>query len=74
MPFVASGWLDTTRVAGGDAELWRQIFSTNRTHVLTALARYEGLLASLRNALAAGDDAKMLDLLVEAKRRRDGSA
>ncbi|HVC99038.1 MAG TPA: prephenate dehydrogenase/arogenate dehydrogenase family protein [Pirellulales bacterium] len=71
LPLVAGGWLDTTRVAAGDAELWRQILSSNRAHVLTALARYEGVLASLRRALERGDDAKLVEILAEAKRRRD---
>ncbi|HUY33886.1 MAG TPA: prephenate dehydrogenase/arogenate dehydrogenase family protein [Pirellulales bacterium] len=71
LPLVAGGWLDTTRVASGDAELWRQIFSSNRSNVLTALARYEGVLASLRHALEQGDEAKLVEILAEAKRRRD---
>jgi prephenate dehydrogenase len=71
LPLVASGWLDTTRVAAGDAELWRQILSSNRTHVLTALARYESALTSFRCALERGDEAKLFEILAEAKRRRD---
>jgi len=74
LPLVASGWLDTTRVAAGDAELWQQILSSNRAHVLKALARYEGVLASLRRALERGDNAKLVEILAEAKRRRDKPA
>ncbi len=34
LPLVASGWLDTTRIAAADAELWRQIFLDNRENTL----------------------------------------
>src|SRR6185437_1061445 len=71
LQWTASGWLDTTRVAAGDAELWRQIFSSNRAHVLKALVRYEKVLASLRRALEQGDDKKLTEILLQAKRRRD---
>jgi prephenate dehydrogenase len=68
---IARGWLDTTRIAGGDVELWTQIFAANRTHVLTALEQYGKVLDSFRQAIIAGDDAKLRDLLNEAKRARD---
>ena len=71
LPWVASGWLDTTRVAAGDAELWRQIFESNRSHLLKALARYEKSLGALRRALERGDGKKLTDILLEAKQKRD---
>ena len=36
LPLAASGWRDTTRIAGGDPEMWRAIFATNRQEVLDA--------------------------------------
>lgn len=71
LQWTASGWLDTTRVAAGDAELWRQIFSSNRAHLLKALTRYEKTLASLRRALERGDEKKLTEILLLAKRKRD---
>jgi prephenate dehydrogenase len=71
LPWVASGWLDTTRVAAGDAELWRQIFESNRPQLLKALAKYEKSLAALRRALERGDQRKLTEILLEAKRKRD---
>ncbi|HEV3004990.1 MAG TPA: prephenate dehydrogenase/arogenate dehydrogenase family protein [Pirellulales bacterium] len=73
LPLAASGWLDTTRVASGDAELWQQIFLSNRAHVLAALGRFDEVLASLRQALERGDDARLAEILAEAKRRRDAA-
>ncbi len=71
LQLAASGWLDTTRIAAGDPELWRQIFMSNRSQVLAALGRYEKVLASLRRALERGDEKKLTEILIQAKRRRD---
>lgn len=68
---VGGGWLDTTRVAAGDVELWRQILTENRGHVLRSLTEFEKTLASFRDALAREDDAELIHLLEQGKRRRD---
>jgi prephenate dehydrogenase len=70
-PLVAGGWLDTTRIAAADSELWTQIFLANRGHALTALARYEKLLRSLRRALERSDAAKIQKILTKARRTRN---
>jgi len=71
LPLAAGGWLDTTRVAGGDPSLWRQILVENRENVLTALLRYEKQLAAIRGCLERHDDARLERLLQQAKRKRD---
>ncbi len=71
LPLAASGWRDTTRVAAGEAELWRQIFSQNRQELMGALRRMQGQLAKFHDALASGDESAVLALLEEAKSRRD---
>ena len=54
LPLAASGWRDTTRIAGGDPELWRAIFASNRQEVLDALKRFERWTGELRENLDAG--------------------
>ena len=71
LPLTGGGWQDTTRVAAGDPELWRQILVTNRTAVLEAIERFDISLAALRTALWKGDDERLLELLQEAKQVRD---
>ncbi|PQO45053.1 prephenate dehydrogenase [Blastopirellula marina] len=71
LPLTATGWYDTTRIAAGDAALWRQIFTSNRGHVLKALDKFEKVLAALREALETEDDAKLEKLLNDGKNRRD---
>jgi prephenate dehydrogenase len=71
LQLTASGWADTTRVASGDPELWRQIFASNRAALLSALMRFDETLAGLRAAIERRDDDEVRQILAEAKQRRD---
>jgi prephenate dehydrogenase len=68
---TGSGWADTTRIAAGDPELWRQIFLANRGATLKALTDFETVLKTWRDALQNGDGSLLIELLKEGKRRRD---
>ncbi|MCY2925324.1 MAG: prephenate dehydrogenase/arogenate dehydrogenase family protein [Planctomycetota bacterium] len=66
----ASGFRDATRLAGGDPEMWRDIFTTNRPAVLAALKAFAKSLDRFADLLAR-DDAKALErFLTRAKDRR----
>jgi prephenate dehydrogenase len=71
LPLTAGGWCDTTRVAAGDVELWRQILAANSVHALKALADFETVIYRLRKALETSDGAALAEILAEGKRRRD---
>jgi prephenate dehydrogenase len=71
LPLAATGWQDTTRIAAGDAALWRQIFLANRGPTLKALTDFETVLMRFRAALEAADGGLLAELLAEGKRRRD---
>jgi prephenate dehydrogenase len=71
LPFAATGWRDTTRIAAGDVELWTQILFENRSHVLKSLDKFEKVLSSLREALEGNDRAKLERILTAGKRNRD---
>jgi prephenate dehydrogenase len=68
---TASGFRDTTRIAGGDPELWTGIFLQNRDAVLAAMKRVADRLDRLRNALQENDEPSLTSLLDQAKRARD---
>jgi prephenate dehydrogenase len=68
---TAGGWRDTTRVAAGDPELWRQILLSNAGHTLSALADFERVLEQFRSALQAGDGKPLAELLQHGKTCRD---
>ena len=69
--FSAGGLRDTTRVASGDPELWRQILLANREALLDGLEHFERNLAAFRAALADGDDGRLLEQLILGKEKRD---
>lgn len=68
---AGTGLLDTTRIAAGGSELWKQIFVQNRDNLLAALRQYEQKLAALRAAIEAGDEAEIERILSVAKKNRD---
>src|SRR5262245_8540927 len=70
-PLIGNGWTDTTRIAAGDPELWRQILLANRGPTLNALADFETVLRTWRHALESGDGQLLTQLLKEGKSRRD---
>lgn len=68
---VAGGYRDTTRVAGGSPEMWRDICLTNRGPILAALEDLEAALRRLRGALLAGDGAALEAELRRCKAARE---
>jgi prephenate dehydrogenase len=71
--YVGPGFLDTTRIAGSDPELWKDVFLSNAAEVTRALARFRKEVQNLENALAADPEA-LLRLLARAQRVRRGLA
>ncbi len=75
LPLTATGWRDTTRVAGGDPKLWHAILTANREHVLDALDMLGQTIGNLRESLEQGDNESLLSILeVAAKKKRDRDA
>jgi prephenate dehydrogenase len=71
LQYTAGGWQDTTRIAGGDPELWQQILLSNRTNVLSALDGVGKRLEQLRQAIDADCPNELRDLLAEAQQVRN---
>ncbi|QDV22478.1 prephenate dehydrogenase [Aureliella helgolandensis] len=71
LPLAASGWRDTTRVAAGNVEMWRQIVTENHGPVLEALNDFSGQLQQWIAALESGDNERLEKLLVAGKQKRD---
>jgi len=66
-----TGLRDTSRLAGGDPDLWLQIVSQNRGPVLAALKRYGSQLAALHDAIRDGNDERLMEILLKGKKHRD---
>ena len=71
LPLAATGWRDTTRVASGDVELWRDILGQNKDNVLESLGVFEKWLARFRKALESNDQTRVAKLLQAGKQNRD---
>jgi prephenate dehydrogenase len=71
LPLAGKGFRDSTRIAAGDAGLWRDIFIDNRDHLRASLRTLRGQLERLESLLEAGDaDAVKIWLDSAAARRR----
>ncbi len=69
--FCSTGALDTTRVAAGDPEMWRQVLCMNRENVLSALDELGGKLSALYTAIRDDRQDDILRFLTLAKKNRD---
>lgn len=67
----AGGFRDTTRIASGSPEMWRDILLTNADYVGRALAQLRKRLDIVAEATAKGDGRKLQRLFEAAKQRRD---
>ncbi|MCK4602164.1 MAG: prephenate dehydrogenase/arogenate dehydrogenase family protein, partial [Phycisphaerae bacterium] len=68
---AATGFRDTTRLASGDPEMWRDILLTNRKAILDAIDAFDENLCHLRDLLQLADAPGIEKFLAAAKRRRD---
>jgi prephenate dehydrogenase len=71
LPLAAGGFRDTTRVAEGDPDLWRDIFETNRAQVLDAMNNFISVLEDARSHLQEEDWSELTEWLDEARIVRD---
>lgn len=67
----ATGFRDTTRVASGSPEMWRDITLANRKNVARALDAFAGELKQFQAALKKGDAPAVEKFFAAAKARRD---
>ena len=70
LSFAGQGFRDLTRIAGGDAGLWRDILMDNKESVIRALDRLLANLRDYRTALQASDAGKIESLLAAATTRQ----
>lgn len=67
----AGGFRDTTRVAGGDPDMWAGILMQNRTEVISALQDASSALRELLEMLQSMDEEALRRFLAQAKALRD---
>jgi prephenate dehydrogenase len=67
----ANGFRDTTRVASGSPEMWRDIALANRKHLDSALGTFISELQRFRRTLQNSDENAIVEFFESAKARRD---
>jgi prephenate dehydrogenase len=67
----ATGFRDTTRIASGSPEMWRDIAMTNRKHLSRAVDSFMAELKVFQGALKSGDAKAVENFYATAKQRRD---
>lgn len=67
----ASGFRDTTRIASGSPDMWKDIVLGNRSNLARALRVFIDDLQEFQIALENQDEAAILDFFEKAKSRRD---
>jgi prephenate dehydrogenase len=65
------GFLDTTRIAGGDGALWRDIFLDNADNLKAGLKRLKSQLAAVESMLDSKSQDELKDWLDAAAQRRE---
>jgi prephenate dehydrogenase len=68
----AGGFRDSTRVASGSPEMWRDIVTMNRNHVAAAVKDFRGMLDRFVTLLERNDPAEIDAFFRSAKEQRDG--
>lgn len=71
LPLAGKGFLDTTRIASGDAQLWRDILVDNKDNLTASLSRLEKQLAIFRKLLTPAKSEALIAWLSQAAARRD---
>ena len=74
LPLSGKGFLDSTRIAGGDGGLWRDIFLENRDNLRDSVRRFQTHLDRLMAHLDANDADAVKAWLDAAASRRQGLA
>jgi prephenate dehydrogenase len=67
----ATGFRDTTRIASGSPEMWRDIALANRKNLRAALASFRRQLDAFDNCLKQGNERALSVFFEQAKQRRD---
>lgn len=68
--FAGGGLRDTTRVAGGDPDMWAEIFMENRSELAVAVERHISGMSEMLAMLRAGDHEALRHWLASAKEVR----
>lgn len=67
LAYAGNGLKDTTRIAGSDSDLWREIIDLNQKEILKALHNYQKELAQFEKALKEKNFSQVTRILARGK-------
>lgn len=70
LEFAGKGFIDTSRIASGPANIWTDVLLTNSKNCTKSIDRITGELEKLKRAIEKGDKGKVEKLLESARSRR----
>ena len=68
---IATGFMDSTRIAASSPEMWSQICLTNKDEILTVLDGYLDILKDIRESVANEDDPAIKKIFQDARDYRN---
>ena len=74
LQFVGKGWMDSTRIAASNTQLWRQILEENHAPALQAMKNFATICESWVDALEKADFDRVEQLLKAGKATREAVA
>jgi len=69
LKFAGKGFMDSSRIASGPANIWADVFLTNAKNAVRGIDRLTGELAKLKKAIRTGNK-KQIERLLEAARTK----
>ena len=69
--FSAGSYKDLTRVAWLNPQMWAELFLSNRENILEELSYYIDSLKEYKEAIEAGDEQRLIQILDEGRRRKE---
>ncbi len=70
LKFAGKGFMDTSRIASGPANIWADVLATNANNTTRAIDKIIGELGKLKRAIKAGDKKRIEKLLESARNKR----
>ncbi|UCC22024.1 MAG: prephenate dehydrogenase [Planctomycetota bacterium] len=70
LKFAGKGFMDTSRIASGPANIWADVLLTNPSNTIRGIDKVAGELGKLKKAIKAGDAREVERLLRKARSKR----
>ncbi|HZJ76425.1 MAG TPA: prephenate dehydrogenase [Oscillospiraceae bacterium] len=71
LPFVGGGFRDTTRIASGNPDMWKDVLFANKKEIIKSIESFQLLLDEFKHCLECGNNEKVVQFLNNAKLIRD---